>query len=114
MKKILCAVVFFAGFLLAEILVPVGATMEATVKTSVPVSEIKITRLVCELSNSVPSYAVTFCLIGTDGGRVAKTIRVNNEQAAAMMYSAGYSLTNVISAAMSAVQCAVNSQFVGQ
>lgn len=108
MKKIICAAVFFAGAVFAEISVPPGATMEATVKTSVPVSEVRITRLVCNLSNAVPAYAVTFSIIGANGATAQKTVSVTQDKAAEMMQAAGYNLTNVLSAAVGAVQILAN------
>jgi len=111
MKKTLFAILTLSGLAaFGQIAVPTGSVMETTVSAVVPVSAIEITRLVCDMSNAVPTYAVSFELIGDNGHKVAKTVKISQEQAAAMMQAAGYSLTNVVGSALGAIQIMIDQQ----
>lgn len=115
MKKTLFAILTLAGLAaFGQIAVPPGAVMETTIPAVVPVSSIKITRLVCDMTNAAPTYAVSFELTGENGRKASRTVKISQEQAAAMMQAAGYSLTNIVGSALGAIQVMIDQQLARQ
>lgn len=116
MKKLVLLFVTIASVSFGQLAVPPGAVMEAVVKATVPVSEIKVTMLTCDLSatNAPPVYTISFDLIDAGGNKTPKTFRVTSEQASQMMIAAGYSLTNIVSSALGAIQIMVDQKLAVQ